>query len=378
MHGGAGFIRPMTMTSATVSQPQQAISQETVVQQPVETSGGGTSGGSGGGTSGGSGGGTSGGSSGGTSGGSGGGSSGGSGGGDSSGGGDGGASGGGGTSGGGGGSSGGGGGTSGGGSSGGSGGDGGSSGGDGGTSGGGGSSGGDSGGGDGSGGDGLGGGDDSGGGGGNGPGGGVEIVIQTFIPDPTVSALFIGTFAGDNRRHFDYTPAVADKDYRTRFDINVPPNFFNDPTWSQDAGITKKLNAENQVIQTGQASAADGTLGNTPGTTYDNTTGTLGLMVTGFGRNPLVNLAPAIDYTFNFNIKAGAVTFVGGHHDAFPSYEIFIMDKNRSQLTLDYGYLSAAGDAQAGWLAGTGEEVQVNGPGLNLNQNYDGPTPYWS
>jgi len=55
MHGGAGVIRPMTMTSESAAQSQPSISQTAVVQQPVETSGGGTSGGgtSGGGTSGG-------------------------------------------------------------------------------------------------------------------------------------------------------------------------------------------------------------------------------------------------------------------------------------------------------------------------------------
>ncbi len=39
MHGGAGVIRPMTMTSGPAAQSQPPISQTIVVQQPVETSG---------------------------------------------------------------------------------------------------------------------------------------------------------------------------------------------------------------------------------------------------------------------------------------------------------------------------------------------------
>lgn len=194
----------------------------------------------------------------------------------------------------------------------------------------------------------------------------VEIVIQTFIPEATVSAVGVGTFAGDNRRYFDTTPEVADNDYRTRVAIVVPRDAFQDPTYSQDAGVTKKLNEDGQVIQSGEASAANGNLGNHLGTTYDPATTTLGLRVQGFGRDPLVGFAPALDYVFNFDIRADVVTFKGGTHDAFPAFEIFVKDKGKTELTLVYGFMPGTGWWEPYYLGTPMTEIQPTGPGVNV------------
>ena len=189
-----------------------------------------------------------------------------------------------------------------------------------------------------------------------------EIVIQTFIPDPKVSVPLYGTFLGDDRRYFDTTPEVADNDYRTRIDVLIPSNFFQDPIKTEDAGPTRHVGSDGVVDSTNEATVANGKLVQQLGSTYDCTTQTLHLRVTNQSQNPSTPVGPSINYVFNFDIKENLITFVGGYHDTFPGYEVFIKDKSKTELNLVYGFISANSMFAPGGLMGTGEAVQVNGP----------------
>jgi RHS repeat-associated protein len=165
----------------------------------------------------------------------------------------------------------------------------------------------------------------------------ILIVLQTFIPQPTVTAPVSGrTFEGDGRN------VGEPGGFRTQQIITIetdPSKGGAEISRSRDTGITHELNSDGSIKGQGQA----------PGETLEAavTRGESGvnIQLKGNERDPLISGAPGITYDFNINVQSqgtqgNATVTVSGSHDKFPAYEIMVtrIEQPKPTTTVAYGY----------------------------------------
>ena len=163
----------------------------------------------------------------------------------------------------------------------------------------------------------------------------LTVEVNTFIPDASVDAPGIGTFAGDDRGVGEdgssrtqqviklYADPSAAGGYRVEFDAGI--------------GETHKLDENGKVIETGSASESD----LEARVIEVRPDGTVVVGLTAQSSNPLVFAAPGITYDLTIEMQpTGDRNWrvqANGDHDAFPAYEVLASSDSAPQ-TIAYSY----------------------------------------
>ena len=169
-----------------------------------------------------------------------------------------------------------------------------------------------------------------------------KVTVRTYIPNANV-----GPFLGDYRG-----PQSEGGTNRTQQIVRVEtdPKVSGQPLLSA-TGETGRTIA---VLPTGSPGVplvltgkAQGEFSAGAKRTEANKGNNVLLNVEGSASNPLVPLAPAIDYSFQIGITPGSEgtpkVSVTGSHDAFPAYEIYVADERGNVISV-YQFTPRAGD----------------------------------
>ena len=152
----------------------------------------------------------------------------------------------------------------------------------------------------------------------------INIEVNAFIPQASVSAPLIGRFSGDSREIGEAGT------HRTQHAISVVPNASGDPPYTvsitRHVGETHKLDANGKVVATATAPVSE----LDPGKWRVEKDGSIVIDLEGNGKNPLVPgpraLVPGITYEMQLRLKPNAdgswAVSATGSHDGFPGYEV--------------------------------------------------------
>jgi RHS repeat-associated protein len=166
----------------------------------------------------------------------------------------------------------------------------------------------------------------------------IQIVVNTFIPQKTVTAPIVGRiFEGDDRN------VGESGSFRTQQIITVetdPSRGAAESSYAKDTGITREFNSDgSQRGETGRAS------GDSLQYLVTRDDSGVNIHVKGDEKDPLITPAAGITYDFYIKVQSrgtqgDATVTVSGGHDKFPGYEIMAtrQEQPKPATSLVYGY----------------------------------------
>jgi hypothetical protein len=149
----------------------------------------------------------------------------------------------------------------------------------------------------------------------------VHFTFNAFIPFDSVKMPVVGRiFEGDGA---GFSAGRTSVRIQQQFTIETDPSVSSNPLVSVSKpkiGVTRELSARGETIKAGQASSEGVTV-----SAQRLSDGTVLLTARGHVSNPLVSLAPGIDYTYRIAVTPdGKVICLNCSHDRFPAFDGYI------------------------------------------------------